>query len=56
LKKKDIAYRKDDNAFLAVADPAALQAAADRLSPEVIRQSLDYWTRVQSSPNANGRP
>jgi len=46
LKRKKIAYRKDDNAFLAIADPAALQAAADRLSPEVIRQSLDYWTLV----------
>ena len=46
LKGKKIAYRKDDNAFLAVADPAALQAAADRLSPEVIRKSLDYWTLI----------
>ena len=46
LKRKKIAYRKDDNAFLAVADPAALQAAADRLNPEVIRKSLDYWTLI----------
>jgi hypothetical protein len=23
---------------------AALQAAADRLSPQIIRQQLDYWT------------
>ena len=33
LKRHKIAYRKDDNAFVSVADPTALQAAADRLSP-----------------------
>ena len=41
-----IPFRKDDNAFLAVADPAALQAAADRLSADIIRKRLDYWTLV----------
>jgi len=46
LKRNKIAYRKDDNAFLAVSDTAALQAAADRLSPEIIRKSLDYWTLI----------
>ena len=39
-------FRKDDNAFLAVADPAALQATADQLSAEIIRKRLDYWTLV----------
>jgi hypothetical protein len=29
-----------------VADVAALQAAADRLSPDIIRQRLDYWTLI----------
>ncbi|HEX8010363.1 MAG TPA: hypothetical protein VF814_05440, partial [Casimicrobiaceae bacterium] len=29
---------------MAVADPAALQAAADRMSPALIREQLDYWT------------
>jgi hypothetical protein len=29
-----------------VSDPQALQAAADRLSPEIIRRRLDYWTWV----------
>jgi hypothetical protein len=38
------AFRKDDNAFLAVADPKALQAAADRFSAVLIRKRLDYWT------------
>jgi hypothetical protein len=46
LHRSKIAHRKDDNAFLAVADPAALQAAADRLTAEVIRKSLDYWTLI----------
>ena len=46
LKRNKIAFRKEDNAFLSVADPAALQAAADKLSPEVIRKSLDYWTLI----------
>jgi hypothetical protein len=46
LKRAGIGFRKDDNAFLAVADPAALQAAADRLSPEIIRRRLDYWTLI----------
>ena len=39
-----VEYRKDDNAFLATADPQALQAAADRLSPELIQSRLNYWT------------
>jgi len=46
LKRAGIGFRKHDNAFLAVADPAALQAAADRLSPEIIRRQLDYWTLI----------
>jgi hypothetical protein len=46
LKRAQIAFRKNDNAFLAVDDVAALQAAADRLSPEIIRKRLDYWTLI----------
>jgi hypothetical protein len=44
LIRKKIGFRKDDNAFLAVDDPKALQAAADRLSADIIRKRLDYWT------------
>jgi len=44
LKRAHIGFRKNDNAFLAVEDSAALQAAADRLSPQIIRKQLDYWT------------
>jgi hypothetical protein len=44
LKRNRIAFRKNDNAFLAVDNVGALQTAADRLSPQIIRQRLDYWT------------
>jgi hypothetical protein len=46
LKRAHIGFRKTDNAFLGVDDVAALQAAADRLSPAIIRERLDYWTFV----------
>jgi hypothetical protein len=46
LNQKQIGFRKNDNAFLAVDDVAALQAAADRLSPKIIRKQLDYWTLI----------
>jgi hypothetical protein len=46
LERAGIAFHKDDNAFLAVNDVAALQAAADRLSPAIIRKRLDYWTLI----------
>lgn len=46
LQRQGVGFRKDDNAFLWVSDVEALQAAADRLSPEVIRKRLDYWTLV----------
>ena len=46
LRKGGVSFRKDDNAFLAVADPAALQRAADQLSGDVIQKRLNYWTVV----------
>src|SRR6516225_6797761 len=46
LKRAQIGFRKTDNAFLAVDDVAALQAAADKLSADIIRQRLDYWTLI----------
>jgi len=45
LARAGVRVRRDDNAFLATDDVTALQAAADRLSPAIIRQRLDYWTR-----------
>ena len=55
LKRNHIGFRKNDNAFLATDDVAALQAAADRLSPQIIRKQLDYWalTLGRSSPGRN---
>jgi len=44
LKRKQIGFRKNDNAFLSVDDVDELQAAADRLSAEIIGKQLDYWT------------
>jgi len=44
LKRKQIGFRKNDNAFLAVDNAAELQAAADRLSADIIGKQLDYWT------------
>jgi hypothetical protein len=46
LNKAGVGFHKNDNAFLAVDDVAALQAAADRLSPAIIRKQLDYWTLI----------
>ena len=46
LTQAGIGFHKNDNAFLAVDDVSALQAAADRLSPEIIRKQLDYWTLI----------
>jgi hypothetical protein len=46
LNRASIGFRKHDNAFLAVDDVAALQKAADKLSPAIIRERLDYWTFV----------
>src|SRR5438067_13090246 len=40
LNREKIGFRKNDNAFLAVDDTAALQAAADRLTADVIRARL----------------
>ena len=46
LRRAGVGFRKNDNAFLWVADPTALQAAADALSAKIIRQRLEYWTLV----------
>jgi hypothetical protein len=46
LSRDDISFRKNDNAFVSTQDPAALQEAADRLTPELIFQRLNYWTLI----------
>ncbi len=44
LLRQGVGFRKEDNAIVAVEDVAALQAAADSLSGEVIQKRLNYWT------------
>jgi hypothetical protein len=44
LNRNKTGFRKNDNAFLAVDDVAALPGAADRLTCGVIRERLDRWT------------
>jgi len=46
LRRQGVRFRQDDNAFLSVADPRALQAAANRLSATIIRSRLEYWTSI----------
>jgi len=43
LHRQGVAAYQADNAILSVADPAALQAAADALTPAVLRARCDYW-------------
>jgi hypothetical protein len=45
LTGRGVGFRKDDNALLAVDDPAALEAAAARSTPRLIEQRSDYWAR-----------
>jgi len=45
LTRAGVRFRKVDNAFLAVADVDALQAAADRLSVAIVLRRCAYWLR-----------
>jgi hypothetical protein len=45
LTRAGVRFRKDDNAFLGVADVIALQAAADRLSAALLQRRCSYWVR-----------
>jgi hypothetical protein len=49
LRRQGVSFRKDDNAFRSVENVAALQAAADGMSGEIIQKRLNYWT-VQLGP------
>ena len=44
LAAEGVQFSMKDNAFVSVADPVALQAAADRIDPHRIQERLDYWT------------
>jgi hypothetical protein len=43
LLRAGVTLFQDDNAILSVADPVALQAAADGLTPTVLQTRCDYW-------------
>jgi hypothetical protein len=45
LRRDGVRFCKADNAFLAVADVPALQAAADRLSAALLQRRCQYWVR-----------
>src|ERR1700674_3204460 len=45
LTRVGVRFRKADNAFLGVADVAALQAAADRLTTALLQRRCSYWVR-----------
>lgn len=46
LLRLGIHYRKNDNAFTSVQDISILQQAADRLTPEIIRERIEHWTSI----------
>jgi len=54
LSRQGVRFRKDDNAFLAVAGLDALKAAAERLTPELLRERCDYWA-ARLAPSFNER-
>jgi hypothetical protein len=54
LIRTGITYRKNDNAFVSVQNPLALQSAADRLSSDIIRERIEYWTLIVG-PKFSGR-
>jgi len=42
LRQRRVDFLKNDNAFLSISDPKALQEAANRLSPSIIEKRLNY--------------
>ena len=46
LSRTGVRYKKNDNAFVSVKDPCALQSATDRLNPEIIRKRIEYWVLI----------
>ena len=46
LSGQGIKFVKDDNRFISVAEPAKVQAAADRLDGQTLQQRIDYWRLI----------
>jgi len=46
LLRRKIPFAKDDNRFVSVGDPKALQQAADQLDGKILQQRIDYWALI----------
>ena len=46
LAAEGVRFRMKDNAFISIADPDALQVAANRINSRRIQERLDYWTFI----------
>jgi len=46
LCRLKIPFTKDDNRFVSVEDPQALQAAADQLNGRILQERIDYWALI----------
>jgi hypothetical protein len=46
LRRQNIPFTKEDNRFVCVGNPKALQKAADRLSGKIIQERIDYWALI----------
>jgi hypothetical protein len=46
LTRQHVKFVKEDNRFVSVADPAKLQAAANRLDGKTLQRRIDYWTFI----------
>jgi len=44
MNQAGIAFRKKDNAFLAIENPETLQQASNRFTSELLQERFDYWT------------
>jgi hypothetical protein len=50
LRRAGVTLYQQDNAILSVTDPAALQAAADALTPAVLQARCEYWAAQLAPP------
>lgn len=46
LRRQKIPFTKEDNRFVSVEDPAALQKAADQLNGKILQERIDYWALI----------
>jgi hypothetical protein len=46
LRRQKIPLTKEDNRFVSVGDPKALQQAADQLDGKILQERIDYWALI----------